>query len=78
MHLLEAVQADTAGTSRVGTERDANVVSLAAHHEHRAAEVELLCRSGAYPSQMKTTDGADLFTGPWYTASTLVPSGSRT
>ena len=31
-----------------------------------------------YSSQLKTTDGVERFTGPWYTASTFVPSGSRT
>ena len=31
-----------------------------------------------YSSQEKTTDAAERSTGPWYTASTLLPSGSRT
>ena len=33
---------------------------------------------GLYSSQRNTTDGDERSTGPWYTASTLVPSGSRT
>ena len=33
---------------------------------------------GRYSSQRNTTDGDERSTGPWYTASTFVPSGSRT
>ena len=33
---------------------------------------------GRYSSQRNTTDGDERSTGPWYTASTFVPSGSKT
>jgi hypothetical protein len=52
---------------------------LACERPDEIADLALLVRQrvvGNYSSQVKTTDSAERRAGPWYTASTLLPSGS--